>query len=98
MEITPNDIKKEIKNLAQKKTPKYLSKGEDMSVIMRYIGQRNCTKKNFPKEPHLFFFCFLNFFLVKNYRPVSVLPTVSKPFEKTMQKQIIDYINQFLLP
>ena len=37
-------------------------------------------------------------FLVKNYRPVSVLPTVSKPFEKTMQKQIIDYINQFLLP
>ena len=36
-------------------------------------------------------------FLVKNYRPVSVLPTV-KIFEKIMQKQIIDYINQYLLP
>ena len=68
-----------------------------MSVIMRYIGYRKCTKKDFPKEPHLFL-KKKKVFLVKNYRPVSVLPTVSKPFEKTMQKQIIDYINQFLLP
>ena len=35
--------------------------------------------------------------LVKNYRPVSVLPTVSKIFERIMQKQLIDYINQCLL-
>ena len=28
-EITPNDIKKEIQDLVQKKTPKYLSKGQD---------------------------------------------------------------------
>ena len=33
---------------------------------------------------------------VKNYRPVSVLPTVSKIFERLMQKQISEYINQFL--
>ena len=31
----------------------------------------------------------------KNYRPVSVLPTVSKIFERLMQKQISEYINHF---
>ena len=33
---------------------------------------------------------------VINYRPVSVLPTVSKIFEQWMQKQLSEYINQFL--
>ena len=33
---------------------------------------------------------------VKNYRTVSVLPKVSKIFERLMQKQISEYINQFL--
>ena len=35
---------------------------------------------------------------VENYRPVSVLPTVSKIFERIMQKQITDYIGTFLSP
>ena len=35
---------------------------------------------------------------VKNQRPVSVLPTVSKIFERLMQKQISEYINQFQSP
>ena len=35
---------------------------------------------------------------VENYRPVSVLPTVSKIFERIMQKQITDYIRKFLSP
>ena len=35
---------------------------------------------------------------VENYRPVSVLPTVSKIFELIMQKQITDYIGKFLSP
>ena len=34
----------------------------------------------------------------ENYRPVSILPTVSKIFERIMQKQIIDYIGKFLSP
>ena len=54
LEITPNNIKKQLKNLAPKKTPKCLNKGQDMSIVMRYIGQIKCTKKDFPKEPHLF--------------------------------------------
>ena len=35
---------------------------------------------------------------VENYRPVSVLPIVSKIFERIMQKQISDYIGKFLSP
>ena len=34
----------------------------------------------------------------KNYRPVSVLPVVSKVFEKIMYDQISQYINSFLTP
>ena len=33
---------------------------------------------------------------VENYRPVSILPVVSKVFEKIMQKQMIAYIEKFL--
>ena len=33
---------------------------------------------------------------VQNYKPVSVLPTVSKIFERIMQKQITDYVGKFL--
>ena len=36
--------------------------------------------------------------LAKNYRPVSVLPTLSKTFKRIMRKQIIDYTNQYFLP
>ena len=35
---------------------------------------------------------------VEIYRPVSVLPTVFKIFERIMQKQISDYIGKFLSP
>ena len=36
--------------------------------------------------------------LVENYKPVRVRPTVSKIFERIMQKQISDYIWKFLSP
>ena len=36
--------------------------------------------------------------LAKNYRPVSVLPTLSNVFEKIMQKQVLNYVNTFLSP
>ena len=36
--------------------------------------------------------------LVENYRPVSVLPTVSKVFERIIQKQFSSFINGFLSP
>ena len=36
--------------------------------------------------------------LAKNYRPVKVLPCVSKIFERIMQKQIFQYIEKFSSP
>ena len=36
--------------------------------------------------------------LAQNYRPVSVLPTVSKIFERIMQKQLMSYMKVFLSP
>ena len=35
---------------------------------------------------------------LKNYRPVSVLPVVSKIRERIMQKQILEYIDKHLSP
>ena len=34
----------------------------------------------------------------KNYRPVSLLPVVSKIFERIMEKQVKSYINKHLSP
>ena len=36
--------------------------------------------------------------LLKNYRPVSILPVVSKLFERHMFNQILSYIDKFLSP
>ena len=34
--------------------------------------------------------------MLKNYRPVSALPVVSKIYERIMQKQILGYIDKHL--
>ena len=36
--------------------------------------------------------------LVKNYRPVSLLPIISKIFERIMLNQVTDYMNEYLSP
>ena len=36
--------------------------------------------------------------LLKNYSPASFLPTVSKTYEKIMQKQVLEYIGKHLSP
>ena len=33
-----------------------------------------------------------------NYRPVSVLPSISKLFEKLMQHQLVNYMENYLSP
>ena len=62
-EVTPNNIKNEIKSLDSSKkvtfkniTPKSLNKGQDICVIMRYMSRKNCAKRHFSKELDLFFF------------------------------------------
>lgn len=37
-------------------------------------------------------------FLLKNYRPVSVLHVVSKIYERVIQKQILEYVDRHLSP
>ena len=104
LEITPNDIKKEIKSLDSSEKRVHLKiLLQNISIKCKiYVRHykiyipRKLYKKDFSKESHLFFLKN-NIFLVKNYRPVSVLPTVFKIFERIMQKQIVDYINQYLL-
>ena len=39
-----------------------------------------------------------NVSLLKNYRPVSVLPVVSKSYKRIKQKQILEYIDNHLCP
>ena len=36
--------------------------------------------------------------LLKNCRPVNVLPVVSKIYERIMQKQVLEYIDKHLSP
>ena len=36
--------------------------------------------------------------LVENYRPVNVLPSASKIFERIIQKQFSNYVDEFLSP
>ena len=36
--------------------------------------------------------------LMKNYRPVSLIPIVSKLFERDMYNQILSYIDKFISP
>ena len=36
--------------------------------------------------------------LIENYRPVSVLPSVSKIFERIIQKRFSNYVDEFLSP
>ena len=36
--------------------------------------------------------------LLKNYRPVIVLPVVSKIYERIMQKQILEFIESLYIP
>ena len=71
-------------------------------VLANIWNEEIQLNKNFPEDLKLadvtpiFKNKYKNF--AENYRPVSVLPTVSKIFERIMQKQIADYIGKFLSP
>ena len=39
-----------------------------------------------------------NSFHKKNYRPITVLPSVSKIFERLLAKQMLPFVNKFLSP
>ena len=71
-------------------------------VLANIWNEENLLNKNFPENRKLAdvtrIFKKKDKTFVENYRPASVLPTVSKIFERIMQKQITDYIGKFLSP
>ena len=71
-------------------------------VLANIWNEENLLNKNFPENRKLAdvtrIFKKKDKTFVENYRPASVLPTVSKIFERIMQKQITDYIGKFISP
>ena len=109
-EASLSDIEKELRSLNPKKAytfknipPKIIKESREYcSDILEKLFNKTLSNKEFPDElkvadvtpiykeddPNK----------SKNYRPVSVLPIVSKVFEKIMHDQISQYINSFLTP
>ena len=86
-------------------TPISFNKGQDICSLslcdmwVKEIARKGTSfPKNLKNADITSVFKKGNPLLTKGYRSVSVLPTFSKKFETTMQKQIIDYMNQYLLP
>ena len=81
--------------------PKILKQNVDVCTpIMKDILNSAFDNNKFPDELKLAdvysVFKKLDSAKKTNYRPVSVLPTVSKPFERIMQNQIGEYMKTHL--
>ena len=104
------DIEKEISNINPKNTitsksipPKVLKKSAKvLAIVLHKLFNYSIEKSDFPQNLKLTDITPVykkNDPLDKtNYRPVSVLPLVSKVFERIMLKQINDFIVSFLSP
>ena len=110
-EVNLKDIEKVILNLNTKKAAasnsipaKVLKETSDIcSPVLQQIWNDEILKKcQFPENLKLANITSVSKTedknLAKNYRPVSALPTLSKVFEKIMQKQVINHVNTFLFP
>ena len=105
-----SDIEKELRSLNPNKAytfkniPPKILKGsrEYCSDILQKLFNKTLSNKEFPDELKLADVTPIykkdDPNKSKNYRPVSVLPVVSKVFEKIMHDQISQYINSFLTP
>ena len=104
------DIEKEILNLDRKKNgtfknipTKILKETSSIcsETLLQIWNEQIINLKTFPKSLKLAditpIFKKGDSYLAENYRPISVLPTVSKIFERLMQKQLIDYIDKFFV-
>ena len=108
-EVQLKDIEKEIINLAPNKSIpsmsipcKLLKDSVDVSApyILNVWNEEIIHQKTFPNELKCAdvtpVFKKGDSTLPKNYRPVSVLPVVSKVFERIIQKQMLDHIENNL--
>ena len=65
-------------------------------ILANIWNEKILINKNFPKNLNLADGKFKDKTFVENYRPVSVPPTVSKIFERIIQKQIFNCIGKCL--
>ena len=109
--VNEDDIQREILNLNPKKpgtsgnipTKMLKSSSEICSVALQSIwNSETLGKLYFPNKLKLTditpVYKMKDLTLVENYRPVSVLPSVSKIFERIIQKQFSNYVDEFLSP
>ena len=93
--ISKLDIDKEVQLI----NPKKVSSAEVSADTLHNLFNDMLKTANFPDNLKLADITLMKTPLHKvNYRPVSVLPSISKVFEKLMQKQISGYINNYLPP
>ena len=109
--VSTSDIKLELKNLKTNKASTFLNiSAKQLKQVMDIIvdpmiqiwNTEVIENKKFPSRLKCAdltpIFKKLECILVKNYRPVSILPVVSKFFERIMQRQINLYVEKYLSP
>ena len=109
--VNVEDMHSEIMNLDSKKAgtfmnipTKYLKETADIICEPLTIiwNTEIIQSKRFPRKLKFAditpIFKQLESIFVKNYRPVSILPVVSKMFERIMQKQVNSFVDKFLSP
>ena len=104
------DIEEELSNLNAKKSSTFKNipakilkiSRNSCSETLKALFNKTVLTGTFPNELKLGnvtpVFKKKNPLKSKNYRPVSVLPVVSKIFERIMHKQMSLYVDNFLLP
>ena len=109
--VNLEDIELELRNLKTKKASTFMSIPAKQlkqvaeiieEPLMQIWNNEIIDNKKFPNKLKYAdiapIFKSLESIIVKNYRPVSILPVVSKIFERIMQKQMKSYVDKFLSP
>ena len=109
--VNADEFTSEINNLNSRKAgtfmdipAKQLTQAVDIiTEPLTHIWNEEIVKnRKFPSKLKLAditpIFTKLQHFLVENYRPVSILPSVSKIFERLMQKQVNEFVENHLSP
>ena len=109
-EITIEEVEQELQQLNSKKAstfqnipPKHLKESSDIcGPVLQNLINKSIGNNEFPNELKLAditpIFKKDDATSVKNYRPVSVLPAVSKIYERVIQRQIVSHIDKRLSP
>ena len=109
--VTVEEIDKELNNLNEKKAcsssgipTKVLKKTSNIcnKELLKIWNEEIVGNKNFPKNLKLAeispIFKKGDKTVAKNYRPISVLPCLSKLFERILQTQLLKHIEKYLSP